>query len=294
MSTNLAATDGPLKQQTEEIVQSANGSARDLPLISLLMPSMNPGPFLADALESVLSQDYPNWELLVQDACSTDGSVETLLEAARREARISVQVESDAGQSDALNRALARASGGWVGWLNADDLLCEGALTAVAGAICEEDAPITVYGDWGIIDSNDNSVRSYKVGEWSPERFESRGCYIFSGAIFWPRQLLVEAGGWSEGLHYCMDLDLVLRLRFHPAKKASGMLAVLRWHEAAKSSQYSRQFLREAWKVRQAHSQGWRQRCRLLRATAVMLASTATTSMRFGRIYSSLRPIKRY
>jgi glycosyltransferase involved in cell wall biosynthesis len=260
--------------------------------ISLLMPCFNAGEYLEEAIRSVLDQDYCDWELLVQDAGSSDGSQDRLRSCASADARIKVIVEPDQGQSDALNRALALASGVVVGWVNADDLLLPGALASVAAQYAESRS--IIYGDWAIVGAQNQVIREYTVTSWKANRFQLHGCYIFSGAIFWPRQLLSEAGGWRNDLHYCMDLDLVLRLSGQPASHAGRPLAALRWHAAAKSSQHGGRFRKEAWRVRRAHMHSPSSTLRLLRATAVMSLSSVTTKFRFGRWYSRFRAGKRW
>lgn len=260
--------------------------------MSVLMPCLNPGPYLPAALETLRSQSFQDWELIVQDAGSTDGSREFLEQLASEDARLHVVVEPDDGQSDALNRALHLARGVVVGWLNADDVLEAGALEAVAEAVNRTAGESVVYGDWGIVDAEGSPIRAYHVREWSIDRFFSHGCYIFSGAIFWPRDPLQRSGGWNASLHYCMDLDLVLRLGDCPAVHAGRQLAALRWHVAAKSSQASAGFLRESARVRLAAARTWRDRVTTLRATMVALMSMWTSTIRFGKRYSALRPTK--
>lgn len=99
------------------------------PPISLVVPSLNQGRFLAATLESALGQGYPSLELLVRDGGSTDGTA-AVLEAFR--GRIDAACGPDGGQADAINRGLAAARGEVLGYLNSDDLLLPGALEAVA------------------------------------------------------------------------------------------------------------------------------------------------------------------
>ena len=96
------------------------------PLVSIVTPSLDQGAFVERTLESVLSQqgDF-DLEYLVQDGGSSDGTLEIL---ERHKDRISLVVERDSGQADAVNRALRRARGEIVGWVNSDDLLRPGAV----------------------------------------------------------------------------------------------------------------------------------------------------------------------
>ena len=97
-----------------------------MPRISVVVPSYNPAAFLSAALASLPYQRYPDLEILVMDGGSTDGSADLLREyGPRLAAWVS---EPDRGQSHAINKGMAQASGEVLTWLNSDDLLLPGAL----------------------------------------------------------------------------------------------------------------------------------------------------------------------
>jgi glycosyltransferase involved in cell wall biosynthesis len=115
--------------------------------------------------------------------------------------------EPDRGQSDALNRAIARASGEWIAWLNVDDLLYPGLL---ASANPEADV---VFGDFDYIDEAGALLRHHAPGaEFTRERLLADGCYVFSGAALFRRSLFARFGGLNEALRYTMDYELYLRI----------------------------------------------------------------------------------
>ncbi len=102
----------------------------DLPLISIVTPSLNQAGYLGATLQSVLNQDYPSIEYIVIDGASSDGSTDILR---RYEARLAYWVsEPDHGQSEAINKGMRRARGQVLAYLNSDDCYLPGALRSVA------------------------------------------------------------------------------------------------------------------------------------------------------------------
>lgn len=86
--------------------------------LSIITPTLNRAHFLAEAIESVLTQNDPDVEHIVVDGMSKDGTAEMLA----RYPHLRVIREPDAGLYDAMNKGLRAATGEWIGWLNSDDL----------------------------------------------------------------------------------------------------------------------------------------------------------------------------
>ena len=104
-----------------------------LPRITLITPSFRQAAFLEECLRSVHDQGYPNLEHMVVDGGSTDGSAAIIESYAAKLAWWCS--ERDRGQSHALNKGLARATGEVFGWINSDDLLLPGSLQRVGEAL---------------------------------------------------------------------------------------------------------------------------------------------------------------
>ena len=91
-------------------------------LVSIIMPSYNTGRFIKETIESVLSQSYQNWELLIVDDCSTDDTDE-VVKPYLADVRISyIKNEKNSGAAVSRNRALREAKGKWIAFLDSDDL----------------------------------------------------------------------------------------------------------------------------------------------------------------------------
>ena len=117
--------------------------------IDVLTPSLGYARFLQDAIESVRGQEDVAVRHVVQDGGSEDGTIE-LLESYN--GLISWESRPDHGQSDALNRALARSDADWVAWLNADEFYLPGGLRTLA-TTAEATGADVVYGDAVFVDA---------------------------------------------------------------------------------------------------------------------------------------------
>lgn len=92
-------------------------------LVSIITPSYNSSPFIAETVASVLSQTYPIWELLVVDACSTDDTCEIVWQCAKKDERIKlIELGHNRGPAVSRNRGVERATGRYIAFLDSDDL----------------------------------------------------------------------------------------------------------------------------------------------------------------------------
>ena len=158
---------------------------------------------------SVLNQDYPNIEYIVIDGGSTDGSVEIIKKIQNRLAYwVS---EPDSGQSAAINKGFKRATGQIFNWINSDDLLMPSAVKIAVHYLMENPDIGMVYGDRIIIDERGNflSINRYPSHNARIFRHHSR---IPQETTFFRRELWYEVDGVDEGLNYCMDRDLFVKL----------------------------------------------------------------------------------
>lgn len=105
-----------------------------LPKISVVIPCLNKVDFIEKTLDSIVKQDYPNLEVIIQDGGSTDGSLEIIKKFADKYNQISYESKKDKGQADAINKGLSKATGEILSYINADDVYEKGALVAVGEA----------------------------------------------------------------------------------------------------------------------------------------------------------------
>lgn len=91
-------------------------------LVSIIMPSYNTALYIKDSIESVLSQTYTNWELIIVDDCSTDNTDEIVSQYLADERIHYIKNDINSGAAVSRNRALREAKGKWIAFLDSDDL----------------------------------------------------------------------------------------------------------------------------------------------------------------------------
>jgi len=182
------------------------------PKITIITPSFNQVQFIEQTIDSVLSQHYSHLEYIIIDGGSTDGSVDIIK---KYEKHLKHWVsEPDRGQSHALNKGLAHATGDIVNWLNSDDYYQSGALPFVAKYF--EDPSVNVLAARSNILENETVTR------------QSTGTDIYEGnlakTIGWARIdqpetffrsiAYQEIGLINERLHFAMDREWWMRYLF--------------------------------------------------------------------------------
>ncbi len=176
--------------------------------ISVVMPSFNHAHFIKESIESVLSQDYPNIDLLVMDGGSSDSTVEILKSYGDR---ITFVSERDRGQSDAINKGLARVSGDIVCWLNSDDLFTPRAVSIVMKIFQEHPDVDFVYGNGWTIDEKGGMLGSSGVLPFDRWKLIHQRNFLQQPSCFFRKSLLEKVGMIDETLHYVMDWELWIR-----------------------------------------------------------------------------------
>jgi glycosyltransferase involved in cell wall biosynthesis len=113
--------------------------------VSIMMPAYNAGLYIEQAIESVLAQSYPHWELIVVNDGSTDQTGE--IAARYQDERILLIEQANGGESVARNRALDQMTGEFVAFLDADDMWLPHHLAATVAHLKNHPACIGVYSD---------------------------------------------------------------------------------------------------------------------------------------------------
>ena len=185
------------------------GQRCDLPRITVVTPCLNGARYIAEAIESVSRQDYPDYEHIIVDGASTDGTLALL----REYARLAVFSEPDRGSHDAMNKGVARATGEIVGFLNVDDSYPEGTLLTVGAAFARHPEAEVVVGDTVVYEdtADRRAVRfifKHPQGIWLPEcLFGNPGL----NGCFFRRSVFEKIGPFDNKFHISADRDFLVR-----------------------------------------------------------------------------------
>lgn len=183
--------------------------------ISIITTSYNSAHTLRDTMESVLRQGYTDYEYIVVDGASKDGTVDLIREFEPRfEGRMRWLSESDRGIYDAMNKGVAMATGDVVGLLNSDDFYTsDDVLATIAAAFSGPDAPDAVYGDVHYVDGVDITkvVRYYSSHKFTRKRM--LGGYMPAHPTFYLRRECYERyGNFDISYPVAADFEHLLRL----------------------------------------------------------------------------------
>jgi tetratricopeptide (TPR) repeat protein len=251
----------PARPLPTEHYESLKPADSDWPKISIVVPTYNQGGFIEDALLSLLNQDYPHIEIIVIDGSSDDDTMSIVRRYKDRLAH--VVSEPDRGQSDAINKGMALATGDLVTWLNSDDMLAPGALHIWALEWLRTKADLL----FGICVTHRNqridivNQPRAKQSDFTPRTLADIGDYWLRGHFFYQpevvftREIWLRAGGKVDTHNnYCMDYDLWMRFAELGARiaKVRWPTALFRRHDAQKTAQLDR-CVQEQGKVRDTY-----------------------------------------
>ena len=177
--------------------------------VSIVIPCYNQAAYLAQAIESVLAQDYAPLELIVVDDGSTDGS-RAVMQGYRD--RCTVIVQDNAGQASAVNRGWARAGGEVLAYLAADDYLLPGAVRHAVECLERHPDIVLCYCDFLVVGPASRVIRRVAAPEYDYRDMAVRFVCAPGPGAFLRRSAFERAGPWNERLRQVPDYELWLRL----------------------------------------------------------------------------------
>jgi glycosyltransferase involved in cell wall biosynthesis len=205
----------------------------NLPLASIVVPCFNQADYLAAAIESALSQDYPNLELIVLDDGSTDATREVLQCYA---GRFHFESHPNIGQAATLNKGWRIAKGGILSYLAADDTLAPHAVSTSVRALLAHSDVVMVYGDFNLIDPSSRFIRRVRAPEYDYRALAVDLVCLPGPGVFFRRAAFDAAGPWNSSLRQIPDFEYWLRLGLQgPFLHLPEVLASYRVHDDSPS-----------------------------------------------------------
>jgi glycosyltransferase involved in cell wall biosynthesis len=206
-----------------------------LPRVSIVTPSYNQGRFIEATIRSVLLQDYPNLEYWVIDGGSNDESLEIIQKYSPW--LMGWVSEKDLGQADAINKGWQRATGEFLGWINADDLLTPGSIMTAVSYLQNHPEAGLVFGDLEHIDDQGKILILETYKDFDLVEIVREVNWISQPGNLLKRSMFERVGLLDTTLHFQMDFDYWLRIAL--VSKIGYLrqpLAQFRQHPEGKSS----------------------------------------------------------
>ena len=184
------------------------------PRITIVTPSFNQGSYIEETICSILDQNYPNLEYIIIDGGSTDNSVDVIR---RYKKHLAYWVsEKDRGQSHAINKGFARATGQIYAYLNSDDLFCPGILQHVAEIFQQHPRPTDFFHAVAVQEFSSAGAlslvrpRAYnRMADWIEYRAN-----VHQPGTFWAENAFRDVGGFDETLCYAFDRKFFMEMMY--------------------------------------------------------------------------------
>ncbi len=186
------------------------------PQISVLMTAYNVDPYVGDAIDSILTQSFGDFELLVIDDQSTDGTAAIIAERAAKDSRIRVLPSLEKGRVPALNALLAEARAPWIAVMDSDDI-------ALPDRFEKQMAFLTANPDCGVLGGMAQNMAEDGTLLPRPESTialthdaiiadRENGIPLRNPTVIARTELLRDVGGYRRPFRFAQDYDLYLRL----------------------------------------------------------------------------------
>jgi glycosyltransferase involved in cell wall biosynthesis len=181
------------------------------PKVSICIPTYNRKDYLRETIESVFAQTYKDYEVVIVDDGSTDGTAEMLKNIGLP---IRYYWQKNSGDAAARNKIIKLAQGEFITFIDSDDLLMHDAVDRMMKVMEAEGGEIIVYGPYLRIDQNGHVYGRFKRRLYSVyvTKYLFQNIFVYSCGSMFPKKVLEMANGFDTSLPVCSDYDLWLRL----------------------------------------------------------------------------------
>jgi glycosyltransferase involved in cell wall biosynthesis len=219
--------------------------------ISIITPTLNHAKYIEDTILSVKNQNYSDFEHIVIDGGSTDGTIDIL----KKYPHLIWISEKDSGQSNAINKGLKMASGDIVTWLNSDDYYEDNIFSAIVETFENNKDCFVLYGDMTDIDENKNILGTRAGDVITLQNLLINPAIVRQPGCFWRKEVIDRIGYLNENLHLVMDYDYFLRIakqfRFY---HVNTNMCYFRLFQGTKTSRFKKRQIHEIYLVMKKES----------------------------------------
>jgi glycosyltransferase involved in cell wall biosynthesis len=192
------------------------------PKVSILIPLYNSEKYIAETIDSCLSQTYENVEIIIVDDGSTDSGLDIARQYEKKYENIKVETQKNSGAPAARNRAFELSIGEYIQYIDADDLLHPDKIRLQMEALIKADDGTLAFGRWGtfrksiknviwndiVVNKNYDDSKQFLIDLWSSGQAAITHLWLV------PRVLVKESGGWNESLVKNQDGEFFARVVF--------------------------------------------------------------------------------
>jgi glycosyltransferase involved in cell wall biosynthesis len=225
------------------IASMSTHSPPTTPQVSIVIPCYKQAHFLPEAIESVLAQSEPRFEVLVVDDGSPDETAEVAARFAARDPRVRCLRRKNGGLSRARNLGIEQSRGRFLVFLDADDILRPNCLAAGLACFAERPAAMMVWGRYGVIRENGeqaNPGSKLFEGEDLYHGLLRINCIGMVSSVMYRREIFDAVGGFDPAISPAADYDLYLRIaRQHPSHRHGEVVSDYRVYETSMSHNHA-------------------------------------------------------
>lgn len=190
------------------------------PVLTIVTPTYNRADYLAETIESVLSQNFPSFEYIIIDDGSTDRTAEVVKKYLPRKRlfgrtkgpKITYLRHKNVGETQTVNRALRMARGEFFTIVNSDDPLLPDCLNKVIGALRDNPKALAAYPDWHVIGTESEVLSTTRMPDYDLRKLLSHGAVSIGPGACFRHKVLEKVGYRNPLLRYAADLDFWYRI----------------------------------------------------------------------------------
>ena len=181
--------------------------------ISIVMPTYNSERYIKQSIDSIINQEYQNWELLIFDNCSDDNTADIIGNYLNFDHRIKLCVEKDAGVAEALNKGFKKTTGEILCWLNSDDLYVSKFVFRDIAKTFKQYSPYFIVSNFFNIDHKNVIIKTFY--SFLPRKKIKNIFYynqIFTGAFFFKKDCFEKFKNFNVNYKYAFEYEFIIFL----------------------------------------------------------------------------------